>query len=254
LKSEIRSPKSETGNGESAIRNPQSAIALESRLAYARQAVEATRAAMLEGGSRWSVILPRQPWATAGMLDLGGFYTQRLGQPLSATPPTSSFRELPSGVQTLGGIGFDVRGILQLQGTNQVTIPVNRACRRIHFLHAASNAASGSRETVGIYQAAYASGERVKVELVNPQDLPPYQPTEFSWVSKRASTNASAGLSRALAWAGCTPDLARRDQAVFLTRTTWALPAARSGEIVATLEFQAGPSSSAPLVFAITVE
>jgi hypothetical protein len=188
------------------------------------------------------------------MLDLGGFYTQPLGQPLSATPPVFSFRELPSGVQTLGGIGFDVRGIVQLQGTNHVTIPVNRPCQRIHFLHAASNEAAGSRETVGIYQAAYASGERVKVELVNPQDLPPYQPTEFLRVSKGASTNAPAGLSRVFAWVGCTPDLARHDQALFLTRTTWTLPTSHNGEIVATLELQAGPSSSAPLVFAITVE
>ena len=188
------------------------------------------------------------------MLDLAGPYTQPLCQARSAKQLAYSFRELPSGVQTLGGIGFDVRRILELQGTNQVTLPVNRPCRRIHFLHAASKEAAGSREIVGVYQATYARGERAKVELLNPQDLPPDQPTEFMWLSREASTNAAAGLSRVPAWVGCTPELARRGQALFLTRTTWTLPDARSGDIVATLELQGGPSSSAPLVFAITVE
>jgi WD40 repeat protein len=254
LKSEVPNPKSEVGNVQSAIRNPQSAIALESRLAYARQAAEAVRSELLRGGSRWAAIPPRQPWAAQGMLDLAGLYTQPLGQALSAKQLAYSFRELPNGVQTLGGIGFDVRGIIRVPRTNQVTIPVNRPCRRIHFLHAASKEAAGSRETAGIYQATYASGERARVELLNPQDLPPYQPTEFFWLSRRASTNAPAGLSRVPAWAGCTPDLARHDQALFLTRTTWTLPTSHNGEIVATLELQGGPSSSAPLVFAITVE
>jgi WD40 repeat protein len=254
LKSEIRYPISEVHNAQSAIRNPQSAIPSDFRLAYARQAAEALRVAVLEGRSRWSVILPRQPWATPEMLDLAGLCTQPLGQARSTKQLAYAFRELPSGVQTLGGIGFDVRRILELQGTNRVTIPVNRPCLRIHFLHAASKEAAGSRELVGVYQATYARGERAKVELLNPKDLPPYQPTEFMWLSKEASTNAAAGLSRVPAWVGCIPNLARHGQALFLTRTTWTLPDARRGDVVATLELQGGPSSSAPLVFAITVE
>jgi hypothetical protein len=254
LKSKFRTPKSQVHNAQPLIHNPQSAIASEFRLAYARQAAETVQAAVLEGRSRWSVILPRQPWATPGMLDLAGLYTQPLGQALPAKQLAYAFRELPSGVQTLGGIGFDVRRVLVLQGTNQVTIPVNRPCRRIHFLHAASKEAAGSRELVGVYQATYARGERAKVELLNPQDLPPYQPTEFMWLSRETSTNVAAGLSRIPAWVGGTLDLARHGQALFLTRTTWTLPDTRNGDIVATLELRGGPSSSAPIVFAITVE
>ena len=75
---------------------------------------------MLQGRSRWSVILPRPPWARPEMLNLTDFYTRPLGEPLVAGRPSTSFRWLASGVQVLGGTGFDVRGIVHLKLTNQV--------------------------------------------------------------------------------------------------------------------------------------
>ncbi|HOY59779.1 MAG TPA: protein kinase, partial [Verrucomicrobiota bacterium] len=84
------------------------------RLAYARRAAEAVRQAISDGRSRWSGKLPRQPWARAEMLDLGDYYTLRLGDRLGTNQLSVLFRGLPSGVQDLGNTDFDVRGILEL--------------------------------------------------------------------------------------------------------------------------------------------
>ena len=50
-----------------------------------------------------------------------------------------------------------MRGIIHLKLTNHVTIPVGRACQRLHFLHAASQATL-NREKAGSYEVTYASG------------------------------------------------------------------------------------------------
>ena len=98
------------------------------------------------------------------------------------------------------------------------------------------------------------AGEKAAVPLLNPEDVPPYSVNESHALSSVAKTSTSPDLRRVLAWAASSPELARRKGALFLTRTTWELPRVYTNEIVATLELQAGPAESAPLVFAVTVE
>jgi hypothetical protein len=235
-------------------RNASDEIAAESHLAYARQAAGVVQQALLEGRSRWSVILPRPAQATPQMLDLSNFYTLALGEPLVTGQPSPSFRPLASGVQILGGTRFDVRGIIHLKQTNHVTIPVGRACQRLHFLHAASQSPKGNRETAGSYQVTYASGKKAAVRLLNPEDLPPFTSNRFHEVSPLSRTNISSALRRQMVWSGCIPGPARKQDFLYLTRTTWELPASYRGEVVESIELRAGPADSAPLVFAITVE
>jgi hypothetical protein len=244
-----------TPSAESALREPQREGPLESRLAYARQAAAVHGQALLEGRSRWSVILPRQPWATAAMLDLTPFYNRPLGEPGLEWQPAAAFRDLASGVQVLGGLGFDARGIIHLGLTNAVTIPVGRPCQRIHFLHAASQAIADLHEAVGSYRVLYANGATASTRLFNPEDVQPYCESEFQWVSALAQTTASPNLRSVLrAWSGSQPGPAGTKRPVFLTRTTWGLPQVHRGETVVSLELRAGISRSDLLVFAITVE
>jgi WD40 repeat protein/serine/threonine protein kinase len=238
----------------SGVEAEEDGISPEARQAYAREAAERVRRAMVEGRSRWSVILPRPAWANSGMLDLGRHYTRSLGEPPAASPATASFRELASGVQVLGARGFDVRGIIQLTRTNRVTIPVGRACQRIHFLHAANPTTVGTRALAGRYQVTYASGEKVAVDLWSPEDVPPYAAGSFIRLSQREWRGLVPGLHCCLAWAGSVRGARQQADPIFLTRMTWDLPNAYQGQVVETLELQAALTGSTPLVFAITVE
>ncbi len=248
-------------NRRPGMRNPQSeagrpAILPEARLAYARQAMERVRGALLEGRSRWSVVLPRPPWATAEMLDLSQFNLRPLGEPLKADHRDISFRELASGVQVLGGTSFDVQGILRLDRARPVTIPIGRPCRRIHFLQAASQPVSnfGVREPVARYQVTYTNGDAAAVTLQNPEDVPPYSWDDLLAVSPLTREGFSPGLRCALVWSGCAPAVGRQKEILFLTKTTWELPARPGGPSIKTLELRAEPARSVPLIFAITVE
>ncbi len=247
--------QSETSDLPSPISHLRSPISPALRLAYARQAAEAVRQATAEGRSRWSAKLPRQPWATAQMLDLGNYYTLRLGDRLGTKQLSGLFRELPRGVQDLGGTAFDVRGILELDQANPVTIPIGRACRRLHFLHATGGKAFLSHRVVAArYQVTYAGGASVSVELQDPEDMPPFRAHKFWEVSELTWEGMSPDLDCALVWSGCAPGLARRKDPLFLTRMTWTLPASHQGELVESIELQASSPGSTPLVFAITVE
>jgi WD40 repeat protein len=240
-------------DGKSEVRSPKSEVPAEARLDYARRAAEVVRLALLDGRSRWSVLLPRPPWATPEMVDLGRFYT-RPADESGASPHSVLLRELPRGVQVLGGTGFDIRGILQLNRTNRVKIPVGRACQRLHFLHAASQPTEFNRETVGVYQVNYASGARVSVSLLNPDDVPPYSANFFHAVSPLTRTSASPALRHTMVWSGSARRAAGRNVTLFLTRTTWELPENHQREIVQTIELRGGSAESVPLIFAITVE
>jgi hypothetical protein len=62
----------------------------------------------------------------------------------------------------LSGIGFDVRGLINLDQIKSVTIPLNRPCRRVHFLHAANRDAFMA--ITGIYGVTYTTGELVDLD------------------------------------------------------------------------------------------
>jgi WD40 repeat protein/serine/threonine protein kinase len=246
----------EAMKGKPGVSNPNSELSCATRLAYARQAHEVVQEAMGEGRSRWSVNLPRPSWATPEMLDLGRFHTLPLGALLGSGRPRPPFRELASGVQVLGGTGFDVRGIICITRTNPVTIPAGRACQRIHFLHATGRPPPlyGVREDFGTYQVTYADGATAAVTLRNPEEASPYSAHAFYQVSPLVRMNEASGLDSKTVWAGSAPDTAGRREPVFLTRTTWVLPAEHRGKIVETLRLQALPADAALLIFAITVE
>ncbi len=212
-KPESRKQKVEIGPAAT-VRQPgekqKAEISTELRLAYARQAARGCSTGHAGGDSRWSRILPRPPWALPEMLDLTSFYTLPFGEP-GGGAAEHLFRGLASGVQILGGTGFDVRGIIHLKLTNHVTIPVGRACQRLHFLHAASRAAF-NREKAGSYEVTYASGRTAVVDLLNPDDVPPFTSDRFHEIAALSRTNAS-GLRRelCLVWLRPWPGKTERD-------------------------------------------
>jgi WD40 repeat protein len=239
---------------KSEIQDPKSGMPVASRLAYARAAAERIRQALRQGDSRWSVILPRPPQATSAMLDLEPFYTQPLGVTTAANPIRAPFRPLAAKVHDLFGTGFDVRGIVQLDPGKTLSIPVNRPCHRIHFLHAASQSAAGLRETAASYRVHFAEGDTASVRLSNPEDLPPYRPGDFLGLAQRDWQGTSPELHCTLVWSDSAIGQVQVEEPVILTRTTWEISDLPTGRWVTDLELQAGSADSVPLIFAITVE
>jgi WD40 repeat protein/tRNA A-37 threonylcarbamoyl transferase component Bud32 len=92
-------------------------------------------------------IPPRSVQAGSSHLDLGPAYNVALNetwQPLVEVMNVDlSLAALPAGLQTFGGITFDLRGIVQLRGAapdselypERVNVAVKRSFRRIHVLH-----------------------------------------------------------------------------------------------------------------------
>lgn len=233
-------------------RSSHTVVPAESRLAYARGAAEIAKAAVLDGRDHRSVILPRQPWASPATLDLGRFYTTPLREELG-TESSVPFCDLGSGMQILGEMPFDVRGIIDLKRANAVVIPVGRPCRRLHFLNAA-NQAPFHREPVGTYTVTYANRLSAGVTLQNPEHVPPFTRVPFHEVSALSRTNTSLGVTATLVWSGAMPVSRRHVEPAYLTLTTWELPDGSQNEVVESIKLQAGPSRSAPLILAITVE
>jgi hypothetical protein len=223
-----------------------------SRLAYARRAAEQEQAAVLAGRPRRSVIAPRPERATAAMLDLSAFYTQALDEDVAPARRDNSFRRLPDGLQTLGGVGFDVRGVIDLGQTPSVRIPLNRPCRRVHFLHAANRDAFMA--ITAVYEVTYATGESARARLFTPIDLPFYSTCPFHQGADPAKRSTVPELRHARAWAGTNPEVELHHGTLFVTRTTWILPEAYRDRVVAHLTLHAPSPFAAPLVFAITIE
>jgi hypothetical protein len=99
-----------------------------------------------------SKIPVRDPKANARLVDLTGKYNALLSEqwhPDASGLPSGAnhLGSLPQGIQKLGGVDFDVRGVIQLTGTQaefagaafpeaQTGIKVGRKCKRLQFLHA----------------------------------------------------------------------------------------------------------------------
>jgi hypothetical protein len=92
-------------------------------------------------------LLRRDPQAPATTIDLSGFYNVDPVTSWTDLNPNSfnSLASLPQGIQTLSGVQFDIRGIIQLSFSSsyfgpfpqQVTgIKIDQRCRRLHLLHA----------------------------------------------------------------------------------------------------------------------
>jgi serine/threonine protein kinase/class 3 adenylate cyclase len=148
------------------------------------------------------------------------------------------------------GTQFDPGGIIQV-GCFQLEklkaaypqrvdgIPIERTCRRFHFLHAAlGREPDGTR--IGSY-VVHSPDSQHEIPIIYGEDL-------RSWLCE---SDPKRELKRALtAWTGRTSGLFLRSIRLF--KFTWANP--RPEEQVVTLDFQSVVSEAAPFLIALTVE
>jgi hypothetical protein len=202
-----------------------------------------------------SGILPRPTNAPPNLIDLASFYTGALDGWLL----TDSYRvglrdfygvglgDLPQGVVQLGGTPFDIRAVVQMTSSNELTsglktpnclgIPVNQICHRLYFLQAA-DAPVEAGVKLGAYWIHYTDGQEKELPIIYGQDV-------LSWLDDSGDTNAPALKP---VWQTNRPP----GITVRLFRTTWTNP--RPGTRIESLDLVAAMAKSGLFLVAITAE
>jgi hypothetical protein len=197
----------------------------------------------------------RDPQAKPELLDLSAFYNASLVESwLGGRFAGADFGTCPYGLQTFGGIQFDVRGIVQLAWDSSDTvmegrfpkqataIPVGRKCQRLHFLHAASETVPEGTE-LGAYVIRYANKDRWTASIIYGRDL------RFWWYETRKPTKAMAAD---IVWTGMNDATRKRGVNMRLFCSHWNNPLPEV--VIESIDFVSSLARSAPFVIAITAE
>jgi hypothetical protein len=193
--------------------------------------------------------IPRRESRTpASLIDLSLFYNSGLeGRSYLSMTFRDGFNGLLLGCQTLAGIRFDIRGLVQLSSAPlkatghglpekaSVTVAA-QPCQRIHFLHGADRQ-TGEGTRIGIYVIRYAEGGTAEIPVVYGHDVS---------VWNEAVEPGTIGPK--VAWKGRNNSSLN----VQLFLTTWENP--RADKKVEGIDLVSAMKEAAPFVVAITVE
>jgi WD40 repeat protein len=163
----------------------------------------------------------REPDASSQLIDLTPFYNAALTESWSGGDG-HDLAELPPGIQTLAGVKFDLRGLVQVSVREDTGdrfpasvrgIVVGRKCRQLHFLHSAIRAFMPDGTQVARYVIHYDNGETREVPVVKGQDLDDWFGTADEAVARFV-----------VAWRGANKTGRRINRNLRLYKTTWANP------------------------------
>ncbi len=196
---------------------------------------------------------PRDPRAPKRVLDLSGFYNAMFTESWHGNKG-NDLAALPTGLQTLGGVEFDVRGIVQLGSKAPSAgkfpaqikgIEVHQKCKRIHFLHAAGfGAVSDEGKQVCSCIVHFATNQvRLEIPIYYGRDL-------RNWHLLGGEPAPPVGLK--VAWTGQNEVSKAAGNTIRLFMTTWTnlVPDAE----IESLDYVSSMAGPAPFLIAITVE
>ena len=202
-------------------------------------------------------IPPRDPQAGLGQIDLSAHYNLSLYDSLGQRPDGNSLAGLSSGLVTLGGVRFDVRGLIHLDSQSMRSsgavypesvnrIQIGRTCGHLHFLQAASwDVDSGTQ--IGTYVLHYADGQQRTLPIEFGLD------TENWWCSGPLPTARQPNPNSAVVvWSGINPVAAQNSRAIQLLKSTRENP--RPDVRLDSIDFISTMSTAAPFLVALTVE
>ena len=164
----------------------------------------------------------------------------------------NTLKDLPTGMQTLDGVPFDVRGIIQLSGRQaerelRVQFPeevanmvVRQKGQTLHFLHCCGWP-SPQGTTIGTYVVHYSHGEIRRIPIVYGVDVRDW------WMSESDTPGSKANV----VWTGVN-HAAPNNPSIGVCKTTWKNPL--PGVEIDHIDFQSTMTNSAPFLIAITVE
>ncbi|MFC1636452.1 hypothetical protein ACFL5Z_16605, partial [Planctomycetota bacterium] len=187
------------------------------------------------------------------MVDLSRYYNAALNETWhKGGMSNNTLKDLPRGIQTLDGIIFDIRGIVQLSGQQAerelsvqfpeevANITVRQKGQKIHFLHGCGWI-SPKETTVGTYVIHYANGQTRSVPIVYGVDVRDW------WMNE----GDMSGSKPNIVWTGenhSAPD----GPPIGVCKTTWVNPL--SDVEIDHIDYQSTMKNSAPFLIAITIE
>lgn len=207
-------------------------------------------------GSKTRPLLPipaRPAAAGSDQVDLATVYNVALDetwQPIASPDDSNlSLRALPPGLRDLGGVKFDVRGIVQLRRLamdcelfpDLAEIRVERSFLRLHLLHGARGDSPEASEIAALV-LHYADGTRAELPVTLGRHL---QPSGDTLVSSPDCTEA------ALVWQGPSGN-EPQSRPYRLYRTTFVNPA--PGTPVSRIAYVSRMTRCAPFLVALTVD
>lgn len=209
-------------------------------------------------GPDLSKIPARDSKAAPQLINLSGKYTAPLTEQwhpeVNGLPPGANhLGALPRGVQNLGGVEFDVRGVIQLTGglaedagaafaEAQNGIKVGRKCARLHFLQGAGWRSEDGMP-VGKYVLHYAGAQQATLNIVYGVDVRDW------WANDSEPKEAK---SASIAWSGSNPVTEAAGASLRLFKRTYENP--KPDLLIETVDFVSTQGDSAPFLVALTTE
>lgn len=204
-------------------------------------------------------IPPRPRGLDTQQIDLSALYNGALSQSIFLTlnareAVENNWGTLPFGSVILGGIPFDIRGVIQLNGRNtearsagliprSVKIPMGRRFDRLHLLHAVQWG-DPPGTVVAKYRLHYTDGSKAELPIEFERDIMAWwvgwnQPHGDLLRARRVATGSNAGLPG--------------DQwSLALYLRTWPNP--HPERQIAHIEFESTMENSAPFLAGLTIE
>jgi hypothetical protein len=205
-----------------------------------------------------SKIPVRDPKTDSRLIDLSGKYnallTEQWHPDANGLPSGGNhLGTLPRGVQKLGGTDFDVRGVIQLTGTqaefagaafpnSQTGIKVGQKCKRLNMLHA-TGWRTEDGTAIGKYVLHYAGGTQAILSIVYGVDVRDW------WNS---SSEPMEAKSAAIAWSGSNPATEATNGSLRLFKRSYDNP--KADLVIESIDFVSIQSESAPFLIAVTLE
>ena len=192
--------------------------------------------------------------APATTLDLSAYYNGNLDKVWqSGGLANNTLKELPQGIQELGGTPFDIRGVIQLSGKsalNQLSvkfpkevkgIKIQRKGAHIQILHATAYTAPDGTK-IGAFTVQYADGQNREIPIVYGQDV-------RDWWTQSDEPKEDKPV---VAWTGKNPTNIENGGNIRLFKTTWTNPL--PDVEIKSIDYTTAMSPSAPFLIAITVD
>jgi hypothetical protein len=203
-----------------------------------------------------SRIPPQETGAPENLIDLSDHYSRSLADGFEEWFRWLEYLNLSGltrGIQTLAGVRFDVRGWVQLQGTQAkatgfpwpegiVGIKIGRPCRCLHFLHGTGWEEAEGKE-IAKYVIHFADGQQSEWPIRYGNDV------RNTWLK---ANDPPEHPDAARAWVGTNALTAETGIAFRFYKSVWEN--SRPDVPVETIDFISTMSDCAPVLIAITAE
>jgi hypothetical protein len=234
---------------------PQDSALAEERATVAAAVARANSAVATKAKGLY-FIPPRGAECGSEQVDLSMHYNLGLRDSVRPSLEHDDCAELPVGLKALGGVRFDIRGLIRLRGQGETgeasacprcakSIRVGRKCRRLHFLQGSSGG-SADGDQIGSYVLHYADGQRTELPLVYGRDLKDW------WFSGAPPVSDEPGAARVV-WTGSNRAAAQFNGGICLYDSVRESPRAEV-ELISIDFLSDSMSSASPFLVALTVE